>query len=203
MLFARWELIFNQLFVGLALMLILIFLLSRAKLFRNIMQKSETTLTEKGAIAIFFGLVGVLGTYIGVPTDDGFANTRAVGVIAGGIVGGPIAGLLAGLIAGLHRYSLGGFSAYASTISTILEGLIAGLLKEKFPSGKEEWPYSLLLALLLEVFHMFLLLTIDKPFEQALHFVSNISLPMLLMNPLGVAALIAIIENVMRAQEKV
>lgn len=201
--FTKWELILSQLLVGLALMLILVFFLSRAKFFRNVMLRSETSSTEKMAMAVFFGLVGILGTYIGVPTNDGFANTRAVGVIAGGIVGGPIAGLSAGLMAGLHRYSLGGFSAFTSALSTILEGLVAGLLKEKFPQGKEKWPYSMGLGFVLESFHMGLLLALDKPFGQALHFVANISPPMLLMNSLGVAALIAILENIIREQEMI
>jgi two-component system sensor histidine kinase LytS len=203
MLFTKWELIFRELFVGLAFLVLLVFLLSRGQFFRNVMQKNATSALEKMAMAAFFGIVGILGNYIGVPTDDGLANTRAVGVIAGGLVGGPISGFGAGLIAGAHRYSLGGFTVFSSTLSTILEGLVAGLLKKKFPHGKERWIYALLLSLILEIFHMALLLVLSRPIEQALHFVSNISLPMLIMNPIGVAAIIAILENVMRAQEKV
>lgn len=203
MLFTKWELIFRELFVGLAFLLIFFFLLSRAGFFRSVMQKNDTSAIEKMAMAAFFGVVGILGNYIGVPTDDGLANARAVGVIAGGLVGGPISGFGAGLIAGVHRYSLGGFSVFASTLSTILEGLVAGLLKKKFPHGREKWTYALALSLILEVFRMVSLLVLSRPFEQALHLVSNISLPMLIMNPVGVAAIIAILENVMRAQEKV
>ncbi len=203
MLFTKWELIFRELFVGLAFLLIMIFLLSRAKFFRSVMLKKDTSAPEKVAIAVFFGVVGILGNYIGVPTDGGLANTRAVGVIAGGLVGGPISGFGAGLIAGLHRYSLGGFSVVPSTLSTILEGLVAGLLKKKFPNGKEQWLYALVFSLILEALRMPLLLVLSRPFEQALHFVSHISLPMLIMNPIGVAAIIAILDSVMRAQEKV
>lgn len=51
MLSAKWELIFRELFVGLAFLLILIFLLSRSQFFRRVMQKNDTSAIEKTAMA--------------------------------------------------------------------------------------------------------------------------------------------------------
>ncbi|MDR3561845.1 MAG: sensor histidine kinase [Negativicutes bacterium] len=203
LLFATWSLIFNQLFIGLAVVLSIVFFLSKAKLFRTLMLKSVTSSTEKMAMAVFFGGVGLLGTYIGVPTDDGFANTRAVGVIVAGLVGGRATGLGAGAIAGFHRYYLGGFSATGSAVATLLEGLIAGMLRHTTPPGKEKWPYALVLGFILEASHMAFLMVVNRPYEQALHFVASIAPPMLLMNPLGIATLIAILENIFREQERI
>jgi two-component system sensor histidine kinase LytS len=146
MFFLTWERILNQLFIGLAVMMMAIFFLSKEKLFRNIMLRSQTSVHEKIVPSIFFGIVGILGTYIGVPTSDGFANTRAVGVIVAGLIGGRTAGLGAGLIAGVHRYYLGGFSAFGSSIATLLEGLFAGMIRSHLPPGKEKWPYALALG---------------------------------------------------------
>ena len=201
LLLEKWGQIINQLFVGLGVMLAVVFLLSKAKLFRSVMLRSKISSTEKGAVAVFFGIVGILGTYVGVPTEDGFANTRAVGVIVAGLVSGKIAGTGAGLIAGVHRYYLGGFSALGSAVATILEGLVAGMFKSRLPAEKEKWPYALAIGLLLEGLHMGILVLFDRPFEQAVQFVTSISVPMLIMNPVGVAALIAVMETVFREQE--
>jgi two-component system sensor histidine kinase LytS len=53
-----------------------------------------------------------------------------MGVFIGGLLGGPAVGLGAGLIAGIHRYSLGGFTAEACAVSTILAGVTAGYIGE-------------------------------------------------------------------------
>ena len=59
------------------------------------------------------------------------ANTRVMGVVIGGLLGGPAVGFGAGLIAGIHRLTLGGFTAVACAISTLLAGVAAGYLGKK------------------------------------------------------------------------
>ena len=87
MLFLKWSQIFSQLLVGLVITLVVVFFLSKAKLFRNIMLRGAISSADKTVMAVFFGIISILGSYIGVPTDDGFANTRAIGVIVAGLAG--------------------------------------------------------------------------------------------------------------------
>lgn len=201
MLFLKWGHIFSQLLIGLVLTLVVVFFLSKAKLFRNIMLRGAISSADKTVMAIFFGIISILGSYIGVPTDDGFANTRAIGVIVAGLVGGRTTGLGAGLMGGLYRYYLGGFSAAASAIATISEGLAAGLFQERFARSKSKWPLALAVGLVFEACHMGLLLTLNRPFEQAMSLVASVAPPMLVMNPPGIAVAIAILENIFREQE--
>jgi two-component system sensor histidine kinase LytS len=50
---------------------------------------------------------------------------------------------------------------------------------------------------------MGLLLLVDQPFERVLILVASVAPPMLIMNLLGTATLIAIMENIFREQEVV
>ena len=69
-----------------------------------------------------------MGTYFGLHIEDSIANTRAIGAVMGGLLGGPVVGGLVGLTGGLHRYSLGGMTALSCMVSTIVEGLLGGLV---------------------------------------------------------------------------
>ncbi|MFN2350251.1 MAG: LytS/YhcK type 5TM receptor domain-containing protein, partial [Thioalkalivibrio sp.] len=77
---------------------------------------------------VIFSAFSILGTYFGLPINDAIANTRAIGAVLAGIIGGPLLGGAVGLTAGLHRYSLGGFTAFSCGVSTTVEGLIGGLV---------------------------------------------------------------------------
>jgi two-component system sensor histidine kinase LytS len=192
-----------QLYTGLTVVLLFVFLLSRARVFKTIMLRREIKYPEQVLLATFFGIIGILGTYNGLPVYGAIANNRAVGPIVAGLMAGPVVGLGAGLIAGCHRYMLGGFTAGTSAVSTILEGLLAGFIHHKFRYKKDRWFSALVVAFILEVFHMGLLLLIPKPLEQAVRLVSVIGPPMIIINSFGVAAFIAILDSVHRAQEKV
>jgi len=192
-----------RLYTGLTVILLFVFLLSRTRIFKTIMLRREIKDPEKAVLAIFFGIIGILGTYNGLPVHGAIANNRAVGPIVAGLVAGPAAGLGAGLIAGGHRYMLGGFTAGTSAVSTVLEGLLAGFIHKRFRYKKDRWFFALITALMLEVLHMGLLLLVPKPLEQAVRLVSVIGPPMVVINSFGVAAFIAILDSVYRAQGKV
>ncbi|MDR3589573.1 MAG: LytS/YhcK type 5TM receptor domain-containing protein [Negativicutes bacterium] len=200
----QWEYILSHLLIGLSLVLGFIFLLTKARLFRNIMLRShQTSLREKCLYAVFFGTIGVLGTYTGFYTTDGVANTRAVGVVVGGLVGGPVVGLGAGIIAGIHRFFVGGVTAPASAFTAIMEGLLAGWCCHRFRTLSVRWPYALLLGFCLEALHLLLLPVLSPEHERALELVKAISPSMLIIDPLGIATFIAILDSVYTEQEKV
>ena len=191
-----------QLFTGLTVVLLFVFLLSRAKVLRNIMLRRDSTLTGGLFLAIFFGIIGILGTYNGLPVHGAIANNRAVGPIVAGLVAGPGVGLGAGLIAGVHRYFMGGFTASTSALSTVLEGLLAGFFYKKMRHKTERWPSALAVSFILETFHMVLLLIFPKPLEDAIQLVELIGPPMIIINSLGAATFVAILDSVYRVQEK-
>ncbi|WP_275430703.1 LytS/YhcK type 5TM receptor domain-containing protein, partial [Citrobacter freundii] len=77
---------------------------------------------------VTFSIFCIMGTYFGLHIEDSIANTRAIGAVMGGLLGGPVVGGLVGLTGGLHRYSLGGMTALSCMVSTIVEGLLGGLV---------------------------------------------------------------------------
>lgn len=195
--------IFQHLIMILTVVLGCIFLLTKAQSFRNLILKRSLSLREKIAYAIFFGIVGILGTHTGIQTTYAIANTRSVAVITAGLVGGPWVGLGAGFIAGLERYFLGGITVLSSSGSTILQGILAGLYYSRFNTFNIRWPYALLVGFILEVVHMIVLLLFSEPYSQAWVMVQDISPSMLLINPLGIAMFIAILDSIYEEKEKV
>lgn len=101
-----------------------------------------------------------------------------------GVVGGPIAGTLAGLIGGIHRYTVGGATALPCTISTIIIGIISGLVSTKL-LGKMYLLKGAALGFVLESGAMGLILLLVQPFDNALKIVSQIALPMITANTIG------------------
>tara|TARA_Y100001956_G_C4129236_1_gene192446 strand:- start:5988 stop:7508 length:1521 start_codon:yes stop_codon:yes gene_type:complete len=139
-----------------------------------------------------------MGTYFGLQINDAIANTRAIGAVMGGLFGGPIVGFLVGLTGGIHRYTLGGFTDLACTISTTAEGLIGGLLHTYFVrKGKSDQLFNpsvvFSVTLVAEIVQMLIILIVAKPFIQAYDLVSAIAAPMIIANSVGAALFMSIL----------
>jgi two-component system sensor histidine kinase LytS len=104
-----------------AIIAVIAYVFSQTRAFR-LMFKEETTYREKAVLILFFSSISIAGTYIGIPIDGAIANVRDTGSIVAGLLGGPVVGTVTGLIAGIHRITLGGFSAEACGIATIVGG---------------------------------------------------------------------------------
>src|ERR1035438_10403201 len=86
------------------------------------------TRRDLAILYVFFSVISIGGTYLGLPIHGALANTRAMGPVLAGLVGGPYLGVAVGLTGGLHRYFYGGFTALACGLSTAVEGLVGGLV---------------------------------------------------------------------------
>lgn len=188
----------------LGLFIVIAYLLSRNKVFKNLILKQEVSVLDKVLLAVIFGAFGILGTYMGIPVYGAIANSRAVGVIIGGLLGGPFVGFLSGLIAGFHRWAIdiGGFTAFACGLSTFTEGTIAGMLHVRLNRGKINWKVALAVGMALELLQMAIILLVAKPFWAALELVRVIWFPMTTVNAIGIAIFVALVENIFSEQEK-
>ncbi len=128
-----------------------------------------------------------MGTYGGDIVFDSYANLRGVYVITGGLLGGPIVGFGAGLIAGGHRFliDIGGFSTIPCSLATLIEGTAAGYVSLHLKGNNLNWRAALLVGLVGETIHQIMVLSMAKPFEQALELVKVIALPMIAVNTFG------------------
>lgn len=177
--------------------LVIAWLMSKTRLFIPLMQVT-IRLPHKLLCYVTFSIFCIMGTYFGLHIEDSIANTRAIGAVMGGLLGGPVVGGLVGLTGGLHRYSMGGMTALSCMISTIVEGLLGGLVHSVLVRrGRTDKVFSPLTAgaitFVAELVQMLIILLIARPFENALHLVSNIAAPMMVTNTVGAALFMRIL----------
>lgn len=197
------------------------FTLTRFTTFRNLFDHKldRWTIIE---LSILFGLFGIIGTYTGISIrpntnsflwvprmeaigfDEALANSRVVGVVIGGLLGGPWVGLGAGLIAGIHRMLLGGFTGVACGISTVVEGLIAGLVYRKLRNRRiVPTSRAFFTGIVAEIVQMLIILLVARPWESAIALVQVIALPMILANSIGISIFVAIIRSVVHEEDRI
>jgi len=189
---------------NLGYVILIAFFVSRIVSFKNIVQKDKFKKTDLIMLSIIFGTFGILGTYTGTEVNGAIANTRIIGVMAGGILCGPLVGIMAGLIAGIHRLlvDIGGFTTIPCTITTIISGIVAGIIYTK-SNENNKWVYGLVGGLLMEIFEMILILTMAHPFSRALTIVKSIYFPMSYANAIGIAILILIIQKIFKEKDEI
>jgi two-component system LytT family sensor kinase len=177
--------------------LVIAFLLSRTPLFIPLMHVT-IRFPHRVACYLVFSLFCILGTYFGLRVDDSIANTRSIGAGLSGILGGPAVGMAVGLTGGLHRYFMGGMSAMACAISTVVSGLLGGFVhRYMIRRGKIDQMFDPLrvaiVSLCSEVIHMLIIIALARPLADALRLVGDIVVPMLIANTLGAALFMRIL----------
>jgi LytS/YehU family sensor histidine kinase len=194
--------LYVQLLQSLTVIITAGFILTQTFIARHLFNLEESV-KKQIFLGIFFGLISIAGTFLGVYVNGAIANVRDIGAITGGLFGGPLVGAIAGLMGGVHRASLGGFSSNACSLATITNGIAAGLLY-KVRRGKFFSPIAgFFFAIAAESWHMLLVLLITKPFDQALSLVKTVSGPMILTNAVGVGLFLLVIQVAMRERELV
>jgi len=144
-----------------------------------------------------FGAMSILGNYSDVQVLGAIANVRDLGPMIAGLVGGPAVGLATGLIGGVYRYYMGGFTAVPCSLSTVLSGLLGGVIwiwKKRLIGAI----WATVFAFSMESLHMALTLVIAQPFSEALAVVQAVYLPMAFGNSLGMAVFAFIVDNVIK-----
>ena len=201
-----------------SLIAIFAFLMSKWRPFRGMLYKKQRP-RDQTILIVIFGVLGIFSSYIGIPIHNGniaydvfnsgieetnaIANTRLIGVAIAGIFGGPTVGIGAGIIAGVHRIFLGGFTAVACGVSTILAGILAGILGRKFNVQKTfSYKHAIGIGVLAEGMQMIIILVVAQPFELALELVQLIALPMILMNAFGIFLFCIIIKSSIVEEER-
>ena len=164
-------------------MIVMALVWSHLGFFKASKTKNANTLA-KVAIGIVLGLLAIFGTLMGTKLADGtIINVRELAAMIAGLAGGPISGVIAGLMGGLHRYTLDGATGLPCTISTILIGIIAGLISTKI-TGRLYLLKGAVLGFVLESAAMGLILVL-VPFSQAVGIVEKIAAPMIAANTIG------------------
>lgn len=196
------QLLIIQLVLRMSLVITIAYLLTRAKPFRMLLYNTAN-FRERLILTGIFSAIAIFGTYSAVEIQGALANSRVIGAVMAGLLGGPIMGAGAGLISGLHRWSLGGFTGFACGLSTLTEGLVAGLVYKICRNKKIGWEIAFITGIVTESLQMLIILLVARPFPAALSLVKVISLPMILVNSLGIAIFMMIVRNAQEEEERI
>lgn len=169
-------------------------LISRSRYFTEVLD-GRTTWKSQMVLVLFFGAISIYGSIIGINLLGAIISVRDLGPLVGGLACGPLVGLGAGLIGAAFRFSEGGFTALACSIAVTLAGLLGGLVYLR-KGGFVGVAFSVIFAVLFELFHMVLTLAISRPFDLALDVVAEAVGPMVLANGAGMLIFSFIISNV-------
>lgn len=196
-----------MLFQTISAFLVLFYLYCESPAFQPL---SSDWARPRGRVRLFLVFTGItiLGNYLGTPVLKGGAiiNARAVGSVLAGLLGGPVLGGLVGATAGAHRMSLGGIAALSGAVATTLEGVLAGLLNRRLRDRPEvliTMRTALLATFAGEVIHMGIVLLLTRPFPEAVEIVKVIAPPMVFLNPVGAALLMAVLMHRQRDLDRV
>jgi phosphoserine phosphatase RsbU/P len=174
--------------------IIVAYFLTRSRIFPEILD-GRPTLRTQIVLVLLFGALSIYGTLSGIEVEGAYINVRDLGPMVAGLLAGPFVGTAAGLIGALFRLTLGGFTVYACSITAVFAGLFGGLIwlhhKRRF-SGIAT---AVIFSILMELFHMALILAISRPFDEALEVVWAVVLPMILANTTGVFIFAFMVEN--------
>jgi LytS/YehU family sensor histidine kinase len=163
--------------------MIVIALITSEFSFTKLKGTTKATLA-KVIVGVVLGILAIFGTLWGMKLADGTViNVRELASMIAGAAGGPIGGTIAGLIGGLHRYTYGGTTALPCAVSTILIGIIAGMVSTMI-SGKWYLAKAAVTGFLLESMAMGMILLL-VPSAQAFHIVDTIAFSMIGANTIG------------------
>ena len=168
-------------------------------------------------IGISFGIVSIIGSELGWEISGATMNVRDSAPLSAGLIFGWKAGLIAGIMGGVYRalsvfWGGGTYTALACSISTILAGIVAAILRKfMFDDKKPSWPFAFGITVVVEIFHMLMIfITNVSDANTAFTFVKMCTIPMSLLNALtvGISVLLVTIlskEKVLRnkSQEQI
>ena len=189
--------VFSSVLILLQLISVIIvaaYLLTRSRIFPEILD-GHPALKTQVIMVLFFGALSIYGTLSGIDFMGAQINVRDLGPMLAGMLGGPLVGLGAGLIGAAHRMTLGGFTVYACSLATICAGLFGGIIWLLHGRRFAGITIAVLFAVLMEGFHMGLVLLLCRPFDQAVLVVSTVAFPMIVGNAVGMFVFSFMVEN--------
>jgi len=178
-----------------SVIIVVAYLLTRSRIFPEILDGCPTVKTQV-ILILLFGALSVYGTLSGIEFFGAPINVRDLGPMLAGLLGGPLVGLGAGLIGAAHRMTIGGFTMVPCSIATICAGLFGGLIWLFFQRKFAGTMIAVLFAIIMEGFHMTLVLLICRPVDLAVSVVSAVALPMILANAAGMFVFAQMVENI-------
>ncbi len=188
------------LFERASVMLVVMYLAFQFQITKRILRK-PTSLSRSLWIGVVGGVIGILGTYLGIPYKGAIINYRDTGVIISAMIGGFPAGLISAVIAAVHRSLLGGSTAFPCFLGTLTAGIVTGALSWKYGQRIFNVPFAIIYTLFIESVHLSFVFIIVQPHSLAVDIVKMVMFPMIFTNTFSVSILIAIFSGTEKSFE--
>ncbi len=188
------------LFERASVMLVVMYLAFQFQITKRILRK-PTSLSQSLWIGVVGGIIGILGTYLGIPYKGAIINYRDTGVIISAMIGGFPAGLISAVIAAVHRSLLGGITAFPCFLGTLTAGIVTGALSWKYEQRIFNVPFAIIYTLFIESVHLSFVFIIVQPHSLAVDIVKMVMFPMIFTNTFSVSMLIAIFSGTEKSFE--
>ncbi|SNZ02730.1 two-component system, LytT family, sensor kinase [Terribacillus aidingensis] len=179
-----------------ALLLIILFFLTKIKGFKEILQKKHHSVRELSVLTIVFCSFAIFGTYSGIEVEGSLVNIRTVAIISGGILFGPWVGIITGIVSGLHRYliDIDGITSLPCLITSITAGFASGFINKRIK--KHRWWYvGILTGVLCQALTMTLIITLSEPRLLGISIVEQIVIPMM-VGEVSIGLLVLLVHNI-------
>ena len=151
--------------------------------------KNFSFISKQILIGVVFGGISAFASGYGVEILGTVANVRDAAPLCAGLIFGSPAGIISGVIGGLYRFFSiywggGMYTRIACTVSTILAGIFAAILRRfMFENKKPTWSYGVFITIVCEVLHMLMIFfTNMSDSAYAFEFVKAATLPMIIGN---------------------
>lgn len=196
------ELIYD-LIMNIAILALIANLLSRLQPIQDMILQEKRSFKGDVLLSVVFGGIIILSTWMGVDIGSYNLNTRTIGAMAAGLLGGPLVGLYSSSIGALHvlLFSSPQVFAKGSAFATILVGLLGAGFYPYFQRGKWKYRDLFLLACFAEICDMAALLRMTVSLQVAVETILDITIPMVLVNAIGILIFIANFNTVFIRQD--
>ena len=155
--------------------------------------RSINSIAKQILIGLVFGGLSAFASGYGVEILGTVANVRDAAPLCAGLIFGGPAGLISGFVGGLYRFFSvywggGEYTRIACTLSTMLAGVIAAVLRRyMFDNKRPTWSYGVFITVVCEVLHMLMIFfTNMSDSSYAFEFVKGATIPMILGNSFAV-----------------
>ncbi len=180
---------------------------------KKILSRKLPYKTKQVIFGVLFGLISAFSStvYGGIKIDGAVINVRDASPLCAGLIFGAPSGIIAGFIGGIFRFFAtylgvsGTYTQIACSVSTVLAGLIAALLRKFMLDNKNNtWIYGIGIAMVTEIMHMLMIFfTNMNDVSTAFNFVKNSTLPMVVGNCITVGVAAALVSLISRDKNRV
>lgn len=177
--------------------------LSKVKLVQNLILEEKRNWKGDLLLSLIFGGIITVATACGSMIGDYNMNTKVIAALAAGLLGGPLVGIYSSLIGCIYVYFGSPDPAFAlpSVYSLLLIGMLGGGFYPYFQRGKWKYKDLFVLTCFAEIVELICLLRATVPVLEILDMLLTVSIPMILLNSIGMLMFISSFNTVFVCQE--